>query len=84
MNYRLLIDIEVFDFLQALKPAQRRRLLGQFRLIQDFPTNHIEYTERDLSDRIIAVCIMDGFAIHYWDDFADRHVKILAVTPAGS
>lgn len=84
MDYRLLIDIEVFDFLQTLKPALRKRLLFQFRRIQDFPENFIEYTERDPSGRRISVCVSGEFAIHYWDDFADRHVKILAVTPAGS
>lgn len=82
MDYRLLIDIEVLDFMEALKPVHRKRLFAQFRRIQGFPGNYIEYTERDPSGRRIAVCVFQEFAIHYWDDFADRHVKILAITPA--
>jgi hypothetical protein len=82
MEYRLLVDMDVFDFLQKLKPIQRQRLVDQFRRTQDYPSHHSEYVERDPAGRRIDVCVFEGFAIHFWEDFADRHVKILAVTSA--
>lgn len=84
MEYRLLVDIEVFEYIAKLKPSLRNRLIEQFKRIQSYPGNHAEYTERDPSGRRIDVCVYEGMAIHYWEDFADRHVKILEVTPAGS
>ncbi len=82
MDFRLLIDMEVLDELAKLKPSIRKELLAQFRLIQDYPSAYAEYVERDASGRRIDVCITAGFAIHYWEDSADRHVKVLALVPA--
>lgn len=82
MEYRLLVDIEALDFIATLKLTQRRRLMAHFRRLQSYPGHHAEYVERDHAGRRIDVCIFEGFAIHYWEDFADRHVKILAVLPA--
>jgi hypothetical protein len=84
MEYGLLVDIEVFEYLAKLKPSLRNRLVEQFKRIQSYPAHYAEYTERDPSGRRIDVCVYMGLAIHYWEDFADRHVKILAVTSAGS
>jgi hypothetical protein len=30
----------------------------------------------------VDISIHGRFAIHYWTDFADRHVKVLALKPA--
>ena len=76
MDYHLLVDIEVLDFIATLKPAQRRRLMSHFRRIQSYPEYHAEYVERDHVGRRIDVCIFDGFAIHYREDVTDRHVKV--------
>jgi hypothetical protein len=82
MEYRLLIDLEVIEILDGLPKRTRRRLLEQFHKIRGFPGNYSDYQEYDAVGRRIEICIASGWAVHYWNDAADRHVKILALTPA--
>jgi hypothetical protein len=82
MEYRLLVDLQVIEMLDDLPKRVRQRLLLQFHKIRSFPTNHSDYQEQDAVGRTIEICILAGWAIHYWIDFADRHVKVLALRPA--
>ena len=82
MEYRLLIDLEVIEVLDRLPKARRRSLLDKFGRIRRFPGNYSDYQEYDAAGRRVEICIVSGWAIHYWTDFADRHIKILALTPA--
>jgi hypothetical protein len=82
MEYRLLIDLEVIEFLDRLPKRTRLRLLDQFRKIRAFPGNYSDYQEYDAVGRRVQICVVSGWAIHYWHDFADRHMKILALKPA--
>lgn len=82
MQFRLLIDVEVVDFLQALPAARRRRLLAHFRKIQNFPGHYSDFIEQDDLGRRLDVSLIDGLAVFYWTDVADMHVKILKVTMA--
>jgi hypothetical protein len=79
---RLLIDIEVFEFLRTLRPKEQAGLLQCFREIAAFPSRFSDFAEHDSSGRRVEVHIFGKFAIKFWDDFADRHVKILDVHPA--
>ncbi len=83
MEYRLLIDLEVLETLDNLPKRVRSQLLNQFQKIRDFPTNYSDYYEYDTAGRRVAICICGSLAIHDWIDSADRHVKVLALTPAG-
>ena len=76
---RLLIAIEVLDFLRTVRPAEQRGLLKRFREIEAFPGNYSDFVEHDSAGRRVEVHICGRFAVKYWDDFADRHVKILDV-----
>jgi hypothetical protein len=76
---RLLIDIEVFDFLRTLRPKEQADLLKRFREIAALPSRFSDFVERDSAGRRVEVHICGKFAIKFWDDFADRHVKILDV-----
>ena len=79
---RLLIDIEVLEFLRTLRAGEQRNLLRRFREIGASPDRHAYYPERDAVGREVAVYVFGRFAIKFWDDFADRQVKILDVHPA--
>jgi hypothetical protein len=57
-------------------------LLKRFREIAAFPSRYSDYTERDSVGRRIEVHICGGMAIKYWDDFADRRLKVLDLHPA--
>ncbi len=79
---RLLIDIEVLEFLRTLSAGVQRDLLRRFREIGAAPDRYSDYQERDAVGRDVAVHVCGRFAIKFWDDFADRQVKILDVHPA--
>jgi hypothetical protein len=79
---RLLIDIEVLELLRTLRSAEQRDLLQRFRAIGAAPDRFADYLESGAAGREVQVHIFGRFAIKYWDDFADRHVKILDLHPA--
>jgi hypothetical protein len=74
---RLLIAIEVLDFLRTLRPREQRDLLQRFRDIAAFPSNFSDFVEHDSAGRRVDVHVFGRFAVKFWNDFADRHVKIL-------
>jgi hypothetical protein len=74
---RLLIAIEVLDFLRTLRRREQQDLLRRCREIAAFPSNFADFIEHDSTGRRLGVHVFGKFAIKFWDDFADRHVKIL-------
>jgi hypothetical protein len=79
---RLLLEHEVIMFLDSLKAADRKRLMKRFLEITSYPARYADYEERDAAGRRLDVNIHAGYAIAYWGDFADRHLKVLDVRPA--
>ncbi|HZM04587.1 MAG TPA: hypothetical protein VFC44_16400 [Candidatus Saccharimonadales bacterium] len=79
MNYRLLIDYEVFEFLETLSRNDQRLLRNRFVAIRDFPSRHSDYIESDSVGRRVDIHICGKFAIKFWEDHADQHLKILDV-----
>lgn len=75
----LLIDIEALEFLRTLRPKEQVQLLDYLREIAAFPSKFSDFIERDSAGRRVAVHLFGKFAIKFWNDFADRHVKILDV-----
>lgn len=82
MEYRLFIDADVLEILDGVPKRTRRRLLEQFHQIRSFPGKYSDCHETDAVGLRVEICITSGWAIHYWNDFADRHIKILAIKPA--
>jgi mRNA-degrading endonuclease RelE of RelBE toxin-antitoxin system len=82
MTYRLLIDYEALDVLASLKKPVQRLVHQRLRQIQEFPSHWADYQERDPSGRALHVSIVGDYAITYWEDFADRHVKVLEIARA--
>jgi hypothetical protein len=71
---RLLIAIEVLDFLRTLSRREQEKLLKRCREIAAFPSNYIDFSENDSGDRMLGVHVFGKFAIKFWNDTADRHV----------
>jgi hypothetical protein len=82
MEFRLLLDLEVLQFLQRIAASRRRRVFALFERIQEFPHRYSDFVDRDDLGRRLDVCVFEGFAIYYWVDTADKHIKILKVTKA--
>jgi hypothetical protein len=76
---RLLIDSEALDFVTALGKRDREFLRARFEEIRDSPARCSAYRSKDETGRDLDNHVTGRFAITYWDDFADRHVKIMAV-----
>ena len=82
MTYRLLIDYEALDVLASLKNPVQRLIHQRLRQIQEYPSRWADYEERDPSGRPLHVSIVGDYAITYWEDFADRHVKVIEIARA--
>ncbi|HUZ06893.1 MAG TPA: hypothetical protein VMV89_05330, partial [Candidatus Paceibacterota bacterium] len=79
MKYRLLIDYEVIEFVWALSPKDQRLLRNRFVAIQDYPQRFSDYIESDSAGRRVDIHICGKYAVKFWEDHADRHIKILDV-----
>ena len=74
---RRLIVIEALDFLRTLRSREQSDLLKRCREIAAFPSNYSDFVEHDAAGRRVEVHVSGKFAIKFWHDFADRHLKIL-------
>ncbi len=77
MGYRLMVDLDVLGVLDRLPRKVRTQLLDHFERLRQFPDDLSDDHERDKTGRRIEISVIAGYAIHYWIDFADRHVKVL-------
>ena len=81
-RYRLLVDWEVIEKLNRL-PTRTRRILRQaLTRIVATPDQFSDYREPNPRGIPLDVHLCAGFAIKYWIDFADRHIKVLDLEPA--
>jgi hypothetical protein len=83
-DYRLFVEIRVFEQLRVLRPAERSRLLASLEEIRQRPAVYADFSERDAEGRLVQIHIVGKFAVKYWEDFADRHLKVLDITNADS
>ena len=82
MKYRLLIDYEVIGFLESLPRKEQTLLRNRLVAIQNYPRQFSDYTESDHAGRRVDIHICGKYAVKFWEDHADRHVKILDIHPA--
>ena len=82
MDYRLLVDLDAIAVLDAIPKRIRTRLLNHFVKLRAAPDQHSDYHEHDSIGRRIEISVFAGYSIHYWIDFPDRHVKVLAIKTA--
>jgi hypothetical protein len=80
--YRLLVDWDVVVALRELSPRTQREVYAYFSKLKEAPDMASEYFVSDESGRELGVFIIKELAFYYWIDFADRHVKVLAIGPA--
>ena len=82
MNYRLLISIEVVEFIVRLPSHIRRALRNVIEAIGSDPVGRSDAEDFDETGRRLEIAISGDFALTYWIDDADRHVKILDIHSA--
>jgi mRNA-degrading endonuclease RelE of RelBE toxin-antitoxin system len=82
MQYRLLISIEVVEFLERLPSKTRKSLRNAVAAIGGDPLSMADAADFDDTGRQLQIAIIGDFALTYWIDAADRHVKILDIHAA--
>ncbi len=82
MAFRLLIDIEVLEFVERLPPRLRQEIRTAIREIQANPGAQTEAEDSDSSGRPLSIKIVGDYAITFWIDHADKHVKIMDIHSA--
>lgn len=80
MTYRLLVDYQVFEFLESIPKSDQRLLRDRMRAIQNFPSQHSDYQEPDEQARPLDISICGPYAIRFWEDVIDMHIKILEIS----
>ena len=81
-RYALLIAWPVIEQIDALPKVRRQRLRRELLRLEETPDALIEFSEPDETGRPLHVFVFDGWAIFFWIDFADRHVKVLHMRAA--
>ena len=79
MKRRRLLAWQVIEFLEAQPRRERQRLRKRRIEITATPSQFSDFTEDDPSGRAHDVHLCGPYAIRYWDDFADRDVKIVDI-----
>jgi mRNA-degrading endonuclease RelE of RelBE toxin-antitoxin system len=84
MSYRLLISLEAIEYLEGLPKSVRQRLRARFVTMLAAPSLYSDYTHTEPDQRRLSVHIFGKYAVYYWDDFADRDLKIIRIEQAGN
>ena len=79
-----MLDSDVVLFLERLPTQQRSALWRRLREIADSPDSFEDFVEADDSGRELTGHLFGGFAIVFWDDFADRHLSTSATDLAAT
>jgi mRNA-degrading endonuclease RelE of RelBE toxin-antitoxin system len=82
MNYRLLIAMDVVEFLERLPSRTRKSIRNSIAAIGNEPLAMSDAADFDDTGRQLQIAIIGDFALTYWIDDADRHVKILDIHAA--
>jgi mRNA-degrading endonuclease RelE of RelBE toxin-antitoxin system len=82
MRYELLLSMVVVTFLERLPAKPRRILRDLIERIREDPLGTSEAKEYDRNGRLMHIALAGEYALIYWVDDADRHVKVMEVHAA--
>ncbi|MCP5517883.1 MAG: hypothetical protein H7A45_11585 [Verrucomicrobiales bacterium] len=77
MAYRLLISMEVVEFVEQLPSRAKRRMREVIRSIGENPLGRSDAVDQDATGRRLEIAVVGDYALMYWIDEAHRQVKIL-------
>ena len=82
MRYRLLISIEVIEFIERLPGRTREALRRAIHGIGRDPLGRSDAVDYDAIGRRMQIAVVGDYALMYWVDEADQHIKILDIHAA--
>ena len=65
--------------METLKKSEQKKLRNRFIEIQSFPGQYSDFKEEDSNGRLVDIHVFGKYAIKFWEDSADKHLKILDV-----
>jgi hypothetical protein len=81
MNYRLLIDYEVIEFLETLSRREQRLLRNRFVAFRDYPQKFSDYTEPDHTGRRVDIHICGNTPSNFGRTTPTRAIKMKLSAP---
>ena len=82
MDYKLLVSLDVVEFIERLPRKTRLGLRAGILEISDDPIGMSDATDYDSIGRLFQITIIDDYALTYWIDDADLHIKVLDIHSA--
>ncbi len=82
MDYALLISLDVLEFIERLPRNTRAGLRNTISKIGEDPSGMSDAIGYDSTGRIVQITVAGDYALTYWIDDADRHIKILDIHSA--
>ena len=82
MDYKLLVSLDVVEFIERLPRKTRLGLRAGILEISDDPIGMSDATDYDSIGRLVQITIIDDYALTYWIDDADLHIKVLDIHSA--
>ena len=77
-----MVSIDVVEFIERLPSKTRKALRGAIHTIGKDPHGRSDSEDYDQLGRLTHIAIVGEYALMYWVDDADRHVKILDIHAA--
>lgn len=75
----LLVSMRVVEFLERLPRKQKTLIRKTIAEIESDPSGVADHLDHDSIGRMVHIKIIGEYAIVYWVDHADRHIKILDI-----
>ncbi len=82
MDYTLFIAVDVLEFIERLPRKTRLGLRAAIIEIGENPIELSDATEYDSIGRMVQITVVGDYALIYWIDDADQHVKVLDIHSA--
>ena len=77
-----MISIEVIEFIERLPVKTREALRSAIHSIARDPLGRSDALDRDAIGRRMQIAVTGDYALMYWVDEADQHVKVLDIHAA--
>jgi hypothetical protein len=79
MNFKLLIATEVLEFVERLPRRAGQHVRSAIKDIGRDPYGRSDAVGSDEIGRRLEIAVVGDYALMFWIDEADRHVKILDI-----
>jgi hypothetical protein len=82
MDYRLLVDFDVWEVIDELPQSTQLLIKNRLRKMRRYPDLCSDFQGSVPNGPLLDITLVAGYALTYWIDFADRHVKVLKIQSA--